>query len=897
MSRIALAMRLAGRELRSGFAGFRIFFACLVLGVAAIAGVGSLAQAMLTGLAAQGRELLGGDVSVELVHRTATSNEHGFLARYGHVSETASMRAMAYALKNGTEAERQLIELKAVDGAYPLYGRVVLSPNAPFQSSLQCSIDTPHPALEGGSKNSSAARNFSGRGSGATHDPSPKLASQISTLPQGEGEKSSSTTVVCGAVAEQTLLDRLHLSVGGLMRIGSQDFRVAAVLASEPDRISGGFSLGPHVLISAQALSHTGLVVLGSLIEYRFRVAMPPRAPLAEFKAAAKQRFPDAGWEVRDRSDAAPGLRRFVEQITMFLTLVGLTALAVGGVGAAQAIGAFLDRKRAEIATLKSLGAEGGLIFLMFFVQVMAIAIVAAVVGVVIGAALPFGVAALYGASLPTPARFAVYPAPLALAAMFGLLSAIAFAVPPLARAREIAPASLFRDIIAPVRTRARLPYLAFGAVAAVAVLALALFISPSPVFAAWFLAGIAGVLLLLRLIASGLRFAVRRLPRPRQPGLRLALANLTRPGAATTGVIVALGLGLTLLAMVTLIDRTISTQVEESLPGKAPTFYFIDIQPGDAAAFDRTIAHFHEAQDYKRTPMIRGRIVALNGIGAAQAKVDASARWALNGDRGITYAATPPKGTDITEGKWWPPNYTGPTLISFDAELAQGMHLKLGDRMTLNVLGREIEGRIANFRDVDFSNGRQNFVLVLSPGLIDKAPHTFLATVRVPPHDEEPMYRAVTDRFPNVSTVRVKEAIAQVNGLLQQLADGVRAASLVTILAGLLVLAGAIAAGQRARIYDSTVLKVLGATRARIAGIYAMEYGLIGLITGALALGAGTLAAWLVAREVFGVPFAFDLRAALFTVFGGGLATLLFGLAAAWIALSARPADQLRNP
>lgn len=680
------------------------------------------------------------------------------------------------------------------------------------------------------------------------------------------------------------------------MRIGSQNFRIAAALQSEPDRISSGFSLGPHVLISAQALRRTGLAVTGSLIEYRYRVAMPPGSSIAAFKAAAKQSFPDAGWEIRDRNDAAPGLRRFVEQITMFLTLVGLTALAVGGVGAGQAVSAFLDRKRGEIATLKSLGAEGNLIFLTFFWQVMAIAVAAVLCGLLLGAALPFVLEATYGAEISAPARFGIYAGPLILAAAFGLLSAMVFSVPPLARAREIAPASLFRDIVAPAKRRARLPYLALTVFAGLIVGVLALWISPSPVFAAWFLAGAAGALLVLRLVAGCLRFGLRKLPRPRRADLRLAVSNLTRPGAATAGVIVALGLGLTLLAAVTLLDRTISAQVKDALPGTAPTFYFVDIQPDEGAAFDRTIARFHSAQDYRRAAMIRGRITALNGVPAAQANVESGARWALNGDRGITYAATPPKGTAITEGKWWSSDYRGPPLISFDAGLAQGMHLKLGGTLTLNVLGREIEGRIVNFRDVNFSNGRQNFVLIVSPGVIDKAPHSFLATVRVAPHDEEPMYRAITDRFPNVSTVRVKDAIAQVNGLLQALGAGVRAASLVTILAGLLVLAGAIAANQRARLYDSTVLKVLGATRARIAGIYALEYGLLGAITGALALAAGTLAAWLIARRVFDVPFVFDIGAALLTVLGGAAATLLFGLAAAWTALSTRPAQQLRK-
>jgi putative ABC transport system permease protein len=515
----------------------------------------------------------------------------------------------------------------------------------------------------------------------------------------------------------------------------------------------------------------------------------------------------------------------------------------------------------------------------------------------IVGALLPFGVEYFYGAEIPAPALFAVYPAPLALAAVFGIFSAAAFSIPPLARAREIAPAHLFRDIVAPANRRGRIPYLIGAGAAALVVVGLALALAPSAMFALWFLLGIAGALVLLRLVAFGMQWSLRRLPRPSNAGLRLALSNMTRPGGAASSIVVALGLGLTLLAAVTLLDHTIAAQVEDSLPGTAPTFFFVDIQPDQTCAFDKTIKSFHSESDYQLTPMIRGRITALNGVAARDLKVDQSAKWVLNGDRGITYAAAPPKSADITQGKWWPANYTGPTLISFDGNLADGLHLKLGDTVTVNVLGREITGRIANFRDIDFSSGRQNFVMVFSPGLLDHAPHDFLASVRVAPRDEEAMYRAVTDKFQNVSTVRVKDAIAQVNGLLQELSDGVRAASLLTILAGLFVLAGAIAAGQRARLYDSTVLKVLGATRAHIAGVYALEYGLIGALTGIIALGGGSLAAWLIVKRVFDVPLLFDWGAVLLTIVGGGAATLVFGLIAAWSALSARPSALLRNP
>ena len=849
LNSLRLALRFARRELRGGFAGFRIFFLCLVLGSAAIAGVESLSDAFLTGLQDQGQILLGGDVSVQLVHRPANSDELAWLNRQGTVSATQSMRAMAYAQGN---QNRQLVELKGVDDRWPLFGAPQFAPAQTIRDVLACEDDG-----------------------------------------------------ICGAAAEATLLDRLHVGRGDLIRLGNASFRIMAVLDKEPDRISTGFSLGPRLLVSLKGLPATGLVTPESLVDYTYRIALrgapadpvQAKAAIQAFKDRAQAAFPEAGWNIRDRGDAAPGIKRFVEQLSMFLTLVGLVALGVGGVGAGQAIIAFLERKRADVAILKAVGASGGFVFLVFFLQVMAVALAATIVGAAIGAALPFGVVWYYGAALPVPPTFGIYPVPLLLALAFGLLSAVAFAVPPLSHARAVPPASLFRDVVAPSTPGGQTFYRAISAGATIAVALLTMALAPSPVFALEFLIGAVAVLALLRLLAEGLRRGLRALPRMRAPTARLALANLTRPGSATGGIVTALGLGLTLLATVILLNGTINAQVTGALPARAPSFFFVDIQPDETAAFDKTIRGFSSARDYKRTPMIRGRITALNGVPSAQAKVAADAKWALNGDRGITYAATPPDGTNITEGQWWPANYAGPTLISLDQAIAKGTGLKIGDTMKLNVLGREFEGRIASLRKVDFTTGGQNFILVLSPGLIDKAPHAFIATVRVSDADENPLYMAVTTRFPNISTIRVKDAIQQVQGLLASLADGISAASLVTILSGLLVLAGAIVAGNRARAYDATILKVLGATRARIALMIAIEYLVLGAATGAIALLAGTLAAWAAAHFFLEVPFAFSAKAVLATVVGGGTATLLFGLLGSLSVLSAKPASRLRAP
>ncbi|MES2471210.1 MAG: FtsX-like permease family protein, partial [Pseudomonadota bacterium] len=529
MRDLKLALRLARRELRGGFAGFRIFFMCLVLGSTAIAGVGSLSDAFLTGLQDQGQILLGGDVSVRQIHRPVSAGERKFFESQGRVSQAVSMRAMVYARDTGG---RQLVELKAVDDRWPLFGAPQFTPAQKLSDVLACEQDG-----------------------------------------------------VCGLAAEQSLLDRLKVARGDLVTLGNATFRVMAVLDREPDRVSTGLELGPRLLISSKGLPATGLVTTESMVNYTYRIALnnagasqvQARAAIAGFKDRVEKRFPEAGWNIRDRTDAAPGVRRYVEQLSMFLTLVGLVVLGVGGVGAGQAIIAFLDRKRADIAILKSMGASGEFVFLVFFLQVMAVALAATLLGTALGAALPLGIVWFYGASLPVPPSVSFYPVPLLLALAFGLLSAVAFAVPPLSRARSVPPASLFRDVVSPANPEGQNFYRAISAAAAIGIAALTLVMAPRPIFAAQFLGGSVVALGLLRLLAEGLRRAIRALPRQKSPVLRLAFANLVRPGAATGGIVTALGLGLTLLATVTLLNATINAQVAGALPARAPSFFFVD--------------------------------------------------------------------------------------------------------------------------------------------------------------------------------------------------------------------------------------------------------------------------------------------------------------------------------
>ena len=818
--------------------GFRLFLACLALGVAAIAAVGSMSAAIEAGLEKDARALLGGDVELQRPYRPAGPEELAGFADGARISEVVSMRSMVRPAAGG---RRSLIELKAVDGAYPLFGTARLEPAGGLADAL-------------------------------AHD--------------GEG---------WGAVAEASLLKRLGLALGDLVIVGEATYRLSAVIAAEPDRASAGFSLGPRLMVSLASLPDTGLVREGSLIRYHYRAALDNASPAA-WIAGVRARDPQAAWRIRRFSEGAPGLRNFIDRFTFFLTLVGLGALLIGGVGIANATAAYLGGKTATIATLKCLGAPARLVFWVYFWQVLALALAGIALGVVVGAAVPPLIDALVSARLPVDTRLGIYPLPLALAAAFGLCAAFAFALWPLARAREVPAGSLFRDLVAARRRWPRPGYIAAVAATLAALAALAVLSAPDRWLAGWFVVGAASSFALFRGAAWGVKAAARAAGRPRRPLLRLALANLTRPGAPTESVILSFGLGLTLLIAVSTVEANLTRQIDERLSEDAPAFFFVDIQPGQVTDFDRIVGEVPGVGTVERVPSLRGRIVAVNGVAAERAAVDPGAAWALRSDRGLTYSARLPAGSRLVAGTWWAENYAGPPLVSFDAHLAHEMHLGIGDTLTINVLGREIVATIANLREIEWGTLGINFTLIFAPGALDDAPQTHIATASTTPEAEEPLLDAVTERFANVTAIRVREALASITELLGGIAIAVRATALVMLAAGVLVLSGAIAAGHRRRVYDAVILKVLGARRAEIWRAHVIEHALLGLATAAIAAAMGTAAGWAIVRLVMDAEWAFAPAAVALPAALGVAATVFFGFLGTYRALGHPAAQVLRT-
>jgi putative ABC transport system permease protein len=845
-SRLPLLLRLAFRELRGGLRGFGIFLACIALGVAAIASVSSLSRSLTEGISREGRRILGGDMAFSLLQREAGAPERAFLESKGRVNVVATMRAMALAGDKGSG----LVEMKAVDGSYPNVGVLETDPQL------------------------SPAEVFAER-DGAF-----------------------------GAAVDPALLARLDLKVGDRVTVGAANVELRARLVSEPDKIADGIGFGPRLLLSQETLKATGLVQPGSLVRWTYRLTLPPEQSteegLTRIEAEANRVLPEAGWNIRTRLNADPRFARNIERFTQFLTLVGLTALLVGGVGVANAVRGFVDRKRASIATFKSLGAPGGQVVLLYLTQVMLIALLGIGIGLAFGAVLPFVINGLFGHLLPIPIQPTLAWSELGIALLYGILTALIFALAPLGRAHDVPVSGLFRDQIDPERRWPRKRYLTALVLSVAALVGLSLLAAYDRRIALMFVGAAAGSFLLLRLVALGIMALARRLPRPRRTAPRLALANIHRPGALTPSLVLSLGLGITLLVTLALIDSNLTRQLTQSLPERAPSFFFLDIPNQQADSFEGFLKQQASDAHIERVPMMRGRLVTLGGRPVAEVKAPEDVSWVLEGDRGITYAKAPPEGSKIVQGEWWPEDYRGRPLVSFDRKIAEGLGLKIGDEITVNVLGRNISATIANLREIEWRTMGINFVMVFSPNAFAGAPHTHLATVTFPNGLDAALdariLRSSAQAYPMVTSVRVKDALEAVNDVVSQLVMAIRGASSIALIASLLVLAGALAAGHRARLYDAVVLKTLGATRARLISAYALEYGLLGLATALFGLLAGTIASYFIVTRVMSLSFTLDLSGAVLASALAVFVSVGLGLMGTWRILSQKPASYLRN-
>jgi putative ABC transport system permease protein len=843
--RLPLVLDLALREQRNGLRGFYVFIACIALGVAVITGVGALAEALRASFEQQGEALLGGDVTLARPHQEASDKERDWLAKQGRVSEVAAMRAMA---RRPDGSEQALVELKGVDEAYPLVGGV---------------------ALTGGMA----------------------LFDAIHRQP--------------GAAIDPILLDRLGLKIGERISLGKIEVPILALIEAEPDKIVDRLTVGPRVFVSLKTLRRSGLIDPGSLVSWRYALKLAPSYGqgtdgLLAFRQNVKANLPEGGFSVRDRRDPSPQVSRSLERLRQFLTLVGLTALLVGGVGVANAVATYIDRRRRVIAAFKCLGATGNVIFGVHLLQVLFIAGIGIGIGIALGLLLPVALTVWLGDTLPIKAEFSVSAPSMLMAAAYGLLVTLLFTLWPLGRAEQVRAGVLFRDEVAPQYVLPRPRILVITLAVIILLCGFAIFTSEAHWLALYYCVGVMAVLGAFYGLGTAISFVARRVPRARYPELALAVGNLGAPGGLARSVVLSLGAGLSLLVAVALVDRSIVAELTDHIPEESPNYFVLDIKRGEIEAFNALIKREVPTARVSEAPMLRGRLIKLGDRLVEQVRAPIEAQWVLNGDRGLTYAETVPDGSTLVAGQWWPANYTGEPLVSFDAELAKGLDLKIGDTVTVNVLGRNVTARIANLREVKWETLALNFVMVFSPNTLIGAPHNLLATITMPKDAplaaEARLAQKIGREFPATTAIRVKDAIDSFNGIFAKVMVAVRAAGSVTLVAGALVLAGALATAQRRRIQQAVILKTLGATRRRILVCHLLEYLILAVVAASIALLIGTLAAWATVARAMDFRFTFSAPAACEALLLATGLVAVFGGYGTWRVLQAPPVPYLRS-
>lgn len=830
----ATAWRIARRDLNARFKGLRLLLVCLFLGTGALAAIGSLTAAIESEIEANGREYLGGDLQIELWQRGLDTEERAALEELGDVSAGTRLQAMA---RRGDQAAP--IELKAIDASYPLYGELTLE---------------------------------DGRSVGA---PAPDAA----WLSQGAA-------------------DRLGVTPGDAIQMGTETLDVGGIIAVEPDRLGEGFQLGPTVIVAEDLPMRAGLIAPGSMYQSKTRVRFDQERDLEAVEEQLEDRFPEAGFDIDTADRAAPGTDRFVDRMSEFLTLVGLAALVIAGIGIGGGVTSYLDARRQGIATLKILGASSSDIARIYALQIVAASLAGSLAGIAVGVALvPLLGMALQGL-LPVSSGVIVDPGAILLALSYGMLVALVFAAPPLLRARHFPAMALMRSRVAPLARDPKALLLVGGGLAAI--VALALLTSANPLLSAGFLAGAAGVLALLALIGLGIRKLAGALPRPASPVARNALANLHRPGSSTGALVTALGFGLAAFVLLAAVQSAIDGNIAKRVPDRAPDYFVLDIPREQVTEFEDLVRTADPQANWRTVPALRGAVLAFGTDEAmtrtAELEEIPDGAWALRGERGLTYADDLPAGNELTEGEWWGPFYDGEPLVSLDEDFAEAAGLEIGDRMTFGVLGVERTVRVANFRRIDWESLGFNYVFVFSPNALRDAPHNLAATIELSPGTPTgPLLQALVAALPSTSVIEVGGVLEQARTILEQVGIATLAAASVAVLAGLAVLLGAIAAARAARTYDTVVLRVLGADRRQILIMQLIEYVALAGALAFVALGIGSLAAWLVVTQLFEFDWLPDWGEVL-AVLGLGIGVVLaFALGASLPLLRAKPAQALR--
>ncbi len=935
---IPLSLTMAWRETRGGWRRFVFFVLCVAVGVGAVVGI-DLFTANVEGLIlGDARSLLGGDVEIQVARdlgpsgRTVVAELQDRRIDVTHVKELVGMAAVTARPPGGQVVPgglsqpggrpppaagpappggrtAQLVELKAVESTYPLYGAVDVSPDRPLQTLLA---------------------------------PVPSCPRQP----------------CFGIVVQDSLLILLGLDRGARLKIGRAWFEIRGVLIKEPDRVASAFSLGPRAMISRDALAATDLVQTGSRIRQRYLLRLPASLEIDPLLGELRGRLAEEGARVSSFRNAQPRIRNFLDQFTTWLGLVALTTLLVGGLGIACTMHGFITHKLTTVAILKTLGAEAGFLMRVYLAQSGVMGGVGSVLGVAAGVGLQLALPVMLGRLLPVTVSATVYVMPVIKGLLLGLGVTLLFTLWPLLTIRAVPPALVFRrDVewdggaggsasdgaddgadstptlfsVMPAQTGIRSTLkrlvtapsfrtlfhdrqkLLTGGVMGAGLLALAMWQARAVELGAVFLLAFGAALVLLRAGVWLLLAVVRRAPRPRAPVARYALGRVRRPGHDTMSMAVAIGVGVMVMTTVAMVKASLLTALGDRIPESAPTFFFVDIQPDQTPVFERIMRAHAPAGAFTLTPVVRTRLASLNGARVnPEAHAETRDGWYFTREYVLTESADLPKDNVIVEGAWWPAvdaddaagaTAAGPpgsrraaVRVSVEEEAARILGLEVGSTMAFDVQGVRLSAVVASLRKVDWGSFSTNFYMILSPTSLDGAPMTYLSAATVAPNEEVPLQQAMVRALPNVTAIQIGDVLANVAQLLSQLAWVIQGMAALTLVSGAAVMVAALSSTRYRRVYEAAVLKVVGGTRRVLAQAFALEFAVVGMLAGALGVALAAALSWAVLYFVLDLPWVWQPAVMLLALAATVTLAVVVGFMSTWRILGEPPLAVLRR-
>ena len=698
-------------------------------------------------------------------------------------------------------------------------------------------------------------------------------------------------------------MTRLDVKLGDIITIGNQRFEIRSTLINEPDKLAGGIGFGPRVFMSRSALEATGLATPGSIIRNLTRIRLagnPSDQEVKNFHSEINSAFPNAGWEIRTRDAVSPQFSRNLDRFTQLLSLIALTALIAGGAGVANSVREFTERKRTHFAILKALGASGSQVFAIALVQITIAGLIATLLGLILGSLIPIFAASWLHQISDLPFTPSINLQGILTGGCYGLLVTFIFAVIPLGRIHEMPVSRLLRDDDQPLPLWR---YSILSAVAALLLAGLTLFSASDVKLGVIYIIGVLLIFASLRAASWSVVFILKKFAHPNNPLLRLALANIWRPKSIAPSLIISAGLTQTLLIALALVEGAVHHELIRADSSEIPNFYFLDIPKTQTEHFNEFLKITVPDAHIEHVPMMRGRIIELKGKPLDRYNIADEAKWVLEGDRGITFSENLPHNSTLTAGNWWEKNYAGAPLVSLEQKVAEGFGLKIGDQIKVNVLGRDFIATVSNFRKVDWRSYAINFVMVFSPNTFKAAPYTELFTISytAPSLSERDktdalLTRQTAKKFPNIVSIRVKDVLMAVDKIATQLAFAARAATVIALATAGLALASAIISSQRARLYDTVIYKILGAPRRWLMTVYALEFGLLGLVASMISLLAGICFAFGLIKYIMKIDFVFPAMTLILILSSALMAIIALGLMLSWRILTHPAASALRR-